>query len=79
MTTPSFGDEESNKTGIDTVDQATESIISTIKAFRIETSDAMSVVDMFNEVGKAKLLPMPVVTRCLAECYIGQSSVGLCA
>lgn len=59
--------------GIDDVAQATESIISTMKAFRIEAEDSMSVVDQFNEVGK--LLPMPVVTRCLAECYIGQSRV----
>ena len=61
--------------GIEDVSQATESIISTMKAFRIEAEDAMQIVDKFNEVGK--LLPMPVVTRCLAECYIGQSSVGL--
>ena len=37
--------------GIDTVAQATESIISTIKAFRLEASNAMRVVDEFNEVG----------------------------
>lgn len=64
--------------GIDTVAQASESMISTMKAFGIETQNSMQIVDMFNEVGK--LLPMPVVTRCLAECYIGQSSVWfLCA
>ena len=64
--------------GIDNVGQATESLISTIKAFRLESTDAMMVIDEFNEVGK--WLPKPVVTRCLAECYIGQSSVGiLCA
>ena len=65
--------------GINNIEEATESIISTIKAFGIAVSDAMYIVDMFNEVGKENLLPMPVVTRCLAECYIGQSSVGLCA
>lgn len=65
--------------GIESISDATESLISTIKAFGIEAENAMSIVDMFNEVGKAKILPMPVVTRCLAECYIGQSSDGLCA
>lgn len=63
--------------GINDISQATESLTSTIKAFGDETYDAMQIVDMFNEVGK--WLPIPVVTRCLAECYIGQSSVGLCA
>lgn len=33
------------------VDQATTSIISTMKAFGIEASNAMSIVDKFNEVG----------------------------
>lgn len=63
---------------LENINEATESLISTMKAFGIEASNAMSIVDMFNEVG-ARLLPIPVVTRCLAECYIGQSSVGLCA
>lgn len=64
--------------GIDSIGQATESVISTLKAFGLESQNAMQIIDEFNEVGK--LLPMPVVTRCLAECYIGQSSVWcLCA
>lgn len=63
---------------IESMDDATQAIISTMKAFGIEASNAMSIVDEFNEVGKV-LLPMPVVTRCLAECYIGQSSIALCA
>ena len=37
--------------GIDSVSQATESIISTIKAFGIEAENSMSIVDKFNEVG----------------------------
>lgn len=41
----------SNKTGIDSVSQASESIISTMKAFGIEAEDAMGIVDRFNEVG----------------------------
>ena len=36
---------------IESVDEATKSIISTMKAFKIEASDAMSIVDEFNEVG----------------------------
>lgn len=38
--------------GIDSVAQATESIISTMKAFGIEADNSMAIVDKFNEVGK---------------------------
>lgn len=37
--------------GIESIDQASASVISTMKAFNLEASDAMSVVDRFNEVG----------------------------
>lgn len=37
--------------GIDDVAQASESIISTMKAFGIEANNAMGIVDRFNEVG----------------------------
>lgn len=37
--------------GITDISTATESLISTLKAFGIEASNTMSVVDMFNEVG----------------------------
>ena len=37
--------------GIETVSQASESIISTMKAFGIEAENAISIVDKFNEVG----------------------------
>lgn len=37
---------------IETIDDAAESIISTMKAFKIEASDAMVIVDKFNKVGK---------------------------
>lgn len=37
--------------GIDDISQASESIISTMKAFDIEAEDAMGIVDRFNEVG----------------------------
>ena len=36
---------------VDTIDQATTSLISTMKGFGIETKDASSIVDKFNEVG----------------------------
>ena len=38
--------------GLDTVEESTESIISTMKAFGIESSGTMSIIDRFNEVGK---------------------------
>ena len=38
--------------GITSVSQASESIISTMKAFGIEANDAIGIVDRFNEVGK---------------------------
>ena len=37
--------------GLDSVEQATNSIISTMKAFGIQSNDTMSIVDKFNEVG----------------------------
>lgn len=42
--------------GINSVSDASESIISTMKAFGIEANNAMSIVDRFNEVGK--ILPL---------------------
>ena len=38
--------------GLDSVEAATESIISTMAAFGIEANDTMSIVDKFNAVGK---------------------------
>lgn len=37
--------------GIDDISEATESLISTIKAFGIEANSAMGIIDKFNEVG----------------------------
>ena len=42
--------------GIDSISQASESIISTMKAFGIEAEDAMGIVDRFNEVKVTCLL-----------------------
>lgn len=42
--------------GINSVSDASESIISTMKAFGIEANDAMGIVNRFNEVGK--ILPL---------------------
>jgi len=39
--------------GINDISQASESIISTMKAFGIEAKDAMGIVDRFNEVGNS--------------------------
>lgn len=36
---------------IDSIDEASQSVISTMAAFGIEASDAMSIIDKFNEVG----------------------------
>lgn len=38
--------------GIQNIDAATEALISTMKAFDIEASDSMSIVDKYNKVGK---------------------------
>ena len=47
--------------GLDDINEASESIISTIKAFSdIDAKDAMSIIDKFNEVGKISVeLPTP--------------------
>ena len=37
--------------GLNTVEESTESIISTMKAFGIESDDTMGIIDRFNEVG----------------------------
>lgn len=37
--------------GITNISEASESIISTMKAFNIEASDSMTIVDKFNEIG----------------------------
>ena len=39
--------------GIEDINEASESIISTMQAFGVEAEDAMLIVDKFNEVGKA--------------------------
>lgn len=38
--------------GLDTVEESTESIISTMKAYGIEANDTMGIIDRFNAVGK---------------------------
>lgn len=42
--------------GIDDINQATESLISTMQAFGLQTSDAQSVIDKFNEVGNTEAI-----------------------
>ncbi|MCQ2543383.1 MAG: phage tail tape measure protein [Lachnospiraceae bacterium] len=38
---------------LDSIQDATESIVSTMKAFKVEANDAMQIVDKFNKVGKS--------------------------
>ena len=38
--------------GLDSVEESSESIISTMMAFGIEANDTMSIIDRFNAVGK---------------------------
>ena len=38
--------------GIESIDTASESIISTMKAFNVEVGDAITIVDKLNEVGR---------------------------
>lgn len=47
--------------GIENISDATESLISTIKAFGIEARDAIHIVDAFNEVGRHNC---PVTQQC---------------
>lgn len=54
---------------IDSIDEASQSIISTMAAFGVEAKDAMSIVDKFNEVGKK--LPSHTVMCVLVSGYIG--------
>ena len=42
--------------GLDTVEESTDSIISTMKAFGIESNDTMGIIDRFNEVKFSCLL-----------------------
>ena len=37
--------------GIESIDEATESIISTLRAFNIEAEDSMQIIDVFNTLG----------------------------
>lgn len=43
----------SNVGELDSIQDATESIVSTMKAFKVEANDAMQIVDKFNKVGKS--------------------------
>ena len=54
---------------IESIDEASQSVISTMAAFGIEANDAMSIIDKFNEVGK--LLPSHIVICEQASGYIG--------
>lgn len=55
--------------GINDIGEASESIISTIKAFGIEAENAMGIVDRFNEVGK--VIAQRYGNISLVSSYIG--------
>lgn len=57
--------------GLKDITEASESIISTMKAFNVEASDAMSIVDRYNEIGEVILLPIGVVICQSKSGYIG--------
>lgn len=54
---------------IESIDEASQSVISTMAAFGIEADGAMSIIDKFNEVGK--LLPSHIVICERVSGYIG--------
>ena len=54
---------------IDSIDEASSSVISTLKAFGIEASNAMSIVDKFNEVGK--IIAQQYSNVLIVSSYIG--------
>jgi hypothetical protein len=59
--------------GVSDVTQASESIISTMKAFKIEANDAISIVDRFNAVGKRIAQQYSNILKVSG--YIGQSPI----
>lgn len=56
--------------GIDDINVATESIISTMKAFGVEANNTMSIADKFNEVN---FLPPCIVIYLTKDGYIGKT------
>ena len=57
--------------GLKDITEASESIISTMKAFNVEASDAMSIVDRYNEIGEVILLPIDAAMHQSKSGYIG--------
>lgn len=62
--------------GISTIDVATESLISTIKAFGIEANDAMFIVDKFNEVGNNFAISSSGIGEALSRSASALSAAG---
>lgn len=62
--------------GIEDISTASQSIISTMKAFGIETSDAMLVVDKFNEVGNNFAISSKGIGDALVRSAAALSSAG---
>lgn len=62
--------------GISDISEASESIISTMKAFKIEASDAMSIVDKFNEVGNRFAISSEGIGQALQRSAAALASTG---
>lgn len=56
--------------GLDSVEESTDSIISTMMAYGIQANDTMSIIDKFNAVGKY-YCPNCIVIYNLVDNYIG--------
>lgn len=62
--------------GIDSISAASESIISTMKAFKIEANDAMSIVDKFNKVGNEFAISSTGIGEALQRSAAALASTG---
>lgn len=62
--------------GIDSVTAASESIISTMKGFGLATSEAMSIVDKFNEVGNNFAITSVGIGEALTQSASALSAAG---
>lgn len=62
--------------GIEDISTASESVISTMKAFRIEASNAMLIVDKFNEVGNNFAISSKGVGDALVRSAAALASAG---
>ncbi len=62
--------------GISDISEASESVISTMKAFGIETADVMTIVDKFNEVGNNFAISSSGIGEALVRSASALSAAG---